>query len=162
MSLGAPLLRVSCSICRGTLRRRPRPNPPPIHTAVVPELPGSLNGIDAGILPPRRATDASPRHPQKCRLYTVKANGLWPTPRNSTASMHRRHTRLSGFTSSCQRDHFLKTSGNQYRPQSPYPPKIGMHRVDADSGGPFEICPKKSSFGAFWPPVSNQTFNVLH
>src|SRR5262245_20516147 len=80
MSLATPLLRVSSSICRGTLRRRPQPNPPPIHTAVVPELLGSLNGIDAGILPPRRATDASPRHPQKCRLYTVKANGLWPTP----------------------------------------------------------------------------------
>src|SRR6516165_8566344 len=80
MSLATPLLRVSCSICRGTLRRRPRPNPPPIHTAVVPELLGSLNGIDAGILPPRRATDASPRHPPKCRLYTAKANRLWPTP----------------------------------------------------------------------------------
>src|SRR5262245_12590715 len=75
MSLATPLLRVSCSICRGTLRRRPRPNPPPIHTAVVPELLGSLNGIDAGILPPRRATDPSQRHPQKCRLYTVSQ---WP------------------------------------------------------------------------------------
>src|SRR5215472_9235075 len=76
MSLATPLLRVSCSICRGTLRRRPRPNPPLIHAAIVPELPGSLNGIDAGLLPPRRATDPSQRRPQKCRLYTVKANGL--------------------------------------------------------------------------------------
>src|SRR5262249_12793677 len=67
MSLATPLLRVSCSICRGTLRRRPRPNPPPIHTAVVPELPGSLNGIDAGILPPRRVngrvSETSPKMP---------------------------------------------------------------------------------------------------
>ena len=46
------LLRVSCSICRGTLRRRPRPNPPLIHVGIVPELPGSLGRIDASILPP--------------------------------------------------------------------------------------------------------------
>src|SRR5262249_23884532 len=44
--------RVSCSICRGTLRRRSRRDPPLIHAAVVPQLPGSLGRIDAGILPP--------------------------------------------------------------------------------------------------------------
>ena len=32
--------------------------------------------------------------------------------------LHRRHMRVLEFTASCQRDHFLKTSGNQYRPQS--------------------------------------------
>ena len=40
------------SICRGTMRRRSRRDPPLIHAAVVPELPGSLGRIDAGILPP--------------------------------------------------------------------------------------------------------------
>src|SRR5215472_1881166 len=30
----------------------PGPFRPLIHTAVVPELPGGLNGIDAGLLPP--------------------------------------------------------------------------------------------------------------
>ena len=44
------LLRVSCSICRGTLRRRSKRDPPLIHPAVVPELRGSLGLIDAGIL----------------------------------------------------------------------------------------------------------------
>ena len=44
--------RVSCSICRGTLRRRSRRDPPLIHAAVVPQLPGSLGRIDAGIPPP--------------------------------------------------------------------------------------------------------------
>ena len=43
---------LSGSICRGTLRRRSRRDPPLIHAAVVPELPGSLGRIDAGILPP--------------------------------------------------------------------------------------------------------------
>jgi hypothetical protein len=112
--------------CGPTCRRRPRPDPPLIRAAVVPELVASLNPIDAGLLPPRRATDASQRHPQKCWLYTVKANGLWPTPRNSAASMHRRHTRVSGFISSYQRDHFLKTSGNQYRPQSQASHNLGI------------------------------------
>jgi hypothetical protein len=40
------------SICRGTLRRRSGRDPPLIHAAIVPELPGSLGRIDAGILPP--------------------------------------------------------------------------------------------------------------
>jgi len=34
------------------LRRRPGLDPPLIHAAIVPELPGSLGRIDAGILPP--------------------------------------------------------------------------------------------------------------
>src|SRR5262245_11540866 len=42
---------LSGSICRGTLRRWSRRDPPLIHAAVVPELPGSLGRIDAGILP---------------------------------------------------------------------------------------------------------------
>ena len=43
---------LSGSICRGILRRRSGRDPPLIHAAVVPELPGSLGRIDAGILPP--------------------------------------------------------------------------------------------------------------
>src|SRR5262245_16713520 len=43
---------LSGSICRGTSRRRSRRDLPLIHAAVVPELPGSLGRIDAGILPP--------------------------------------------------------------------------------------------------------------
>ena len=40
-------VEVSGSICRGTLRRRARRDPPLIRAAVVPELPGSLDRIDA-------------------------------------------------------------------------------------------------------------------
>ena len=43
---------LSGSICRGILRRQSGRDPPLIHAAVVPELPGSLGRIDAGILPP--------------------------------------------------------------------------------------------------------------
>src|SRR6516162_5271593 len=43
---------LSGSICRGILRRQSGRDPPLIHAAVVPELPGSLSRIDAGILPP--------------------------------------------------------------------------------------------------------------
>src|SRR5262245_45635908 len=42
----------SGSICRSILRRRSGRDPPLIHPAVVPELPGSLGRIDASILPP--------------------------------------------------------------------------------------------------------------
>ena len=45
-------VKVSGPICGGTLRGRPGPDPPLIPSSVVPELAGSLNGVDAGILPP--------------------------------------------------------------------------------------------------------------
>ena len=40
----ASLSKVSGSICRGTLHRRARRDPPMIHAAVVPELPAALIG----------------------------------------------------------------------------------------------------------------------
>ena len=43
---------LSGSICRGILRRRSGRDPPLIYAAIVPELPGSLGRVDAGILPP--------------------------------------------------------------------------------------------------------------
>jgi len=59
-----------------------------------------------------RVSETSPKMPALHRQSHL-AN-----VRNSTASMHCRQTRVPGVNSSCQRDHFLKTSGNQYRPQS--------------------------------------------
>jgi hypothetical protein len=74
--------------CGPTCRRRPRPDPPLIRAAVVPELAASLNPIDAGLLPPRRATDASQRHPQNAGSTPSKpmASGQRPgiPPRQCT------------------------------------------------------------------------------
>ena len=46
-------VEVSGSICRRKLHRRPWPDPSLIHAAIVPEFPGNLGRIDAGVLPPR-------------------------------------------------------------------------------------------------------------
>jgi hypothetical protein len=68
----------------GTLRRRARRDPPMIRTAVFPELPSSLDRIDAGVLPPggfiayavhQSMMDAPERHRELSLALRPKARG---------------------------------------------------------------------------------------